>query len=186
MYSDSFQHLRNIYLVHELSHHIPSDSRMRLMTGHRRCRIIQHAENHICVIVHRIYDTRHTRCEKRRIAHESEACAFPVNPVEALRHRDSGAHAETRINHIKRHRISKCITSDIATEIRFLSFHRLLHCIERCTVRTSCTQHWWTHRKRRCIAAIIPTRELLRAKEPAQNICNQIRTVLATRRYFSV
>ena len=81
------------------------------MTGHRRCRIIQHAENHICVIVHRIYDTRHTRCEKRRIAHESEACAFPVNPVEALRHRDSGTHAETRINHIKRHRISECITS---------------------------------------------------------------------------
>ena len=186
MYSDSFQHLRNIYLVHKLSHHIPSDSRMRLMTGHRRCRIIQHAENHICVVVHRIYDTRHTRCEKCRIAHESEARAFPINPVEALRHRDSGTHAETCVNHIKRHRISKCITSDIATEIRFLSFHRLLHCIERCAMRTSRAQYRWTHRKRRCIAAIIPMRELLRPKKLTQNICNQIRTVLATCRHLSV
>ena len=156
------------------------------MTGHRRCRIIQHAENHICVIVHRIYDTRHTRCEKRRIAHESEACAFPVNPVEALRHRDSGTHAETRINHIKRHRISECITSDIATEIRFLSLHRLLHCIEGCAMRTTCAKYRRTHRKRWCIAVIIPTHELLRPKELTQNICNQIRTVLATCRHLSV
>ena len=186
MYSDSFQHLRNIYLVHELSHHIPSDSRMRLMTGHRRCRIIQHAENHICIIVHRIYHSSHTGSKEGRITHESKACTLSINPVEALRHRDSGAHTKTRINHIERHRISERIASDISTEIRFLSFHRLLYSIERCTVRTSCTQHWWTNRKGRCVVAIQPTRELLRAKKPAQNICNQIRTVLATCRHLSV
>ncbi|CDA67593.1 unknown [Clostridium sp. CAG:510] len=156
------------------------------MAGHRRCRIIQHAENHICVVVHRIYDTRHTRCKECRIAHESKACAFPINPVEALCHRDSGAHAKTCVNHIKRHRISKCITSDIATEIRFLSLHRLLHCIERCAMWTSCAQYRRTHRKRWCIAAIIPTHELLRTKKLTQNICDQIRTVLATCRHFSI
>ena len=156
------------------------------MTGHRRCRIIQHAENHICVIVHRIYHSSHTGSKEGRITHESKACTLSINPVEALRHRDSGTHAETCVNHIKRHRISKCITSDIATEIRFLSFHRLLHCIERCTVRTSCTKYRRTHRKRWCITAIIPMRELLRPKKLTQNICNQIRTVFATCRHLSV
>ena len=159
---------------------------MRLMPGHRRCRIIQHAENHICVVVHRIYDTRHTRCEKCRIAHESEACAFPINPVEALRHRDSGTHAETSVNHIKRHRISKCITSDIATEIRFLSLHRLLHCIKRSAVRTTCAKYRRTHRKRRYICPIKAVCHLLCTEEITQNICNQIRTVLATCRHLSI
>ena len=101
--TDTLKHLCDIYLVNYLSHKVVVKTGVRLMTCHCRCGIIKHAENHICVIMYRIYNARDARCKERGITDKSEAYAVTVRMVKALCHSDARTHTKTGINHIKRH-----------------------------------------------------------------------------------
>lgn len=85
----------------------------------------------ICLIVDCIYYAGDRGGEKCRIAHECKAGGIGFYFFYALCNIESGAHAQTSIDHVKRHGISKCITADVTAENRFLTFHGSFDCVER-------------------------------------------------------
>ena len=117
------QYLFNIDFLDNFSHDGPSGARVWLVAGHGSCRVVENNEYHICLIVDCIYYAGDRGGEKCRIAHECKAGGIGFYFFYALCNIESGAHAQTSIDHVKRHGISKCITADVTAENRFLTFH---------------------------------------------------------------
>ena len=117
------------------------------MACHGSRGIIQHTKNHIRFIVQTIHYPGHTGCKKGGISNECKTLSIFMRPMKSLCHRNTGSHTKTGIHHVKRHGISQCITSNVTTKISFLSFHCLLHCIKRSSVRAAGTKNRRSHRK---------------------------------------
>ena len=147
--TNSSQYLFNIDFLDNFSHDGPSGARVWLVAGHGSCRVVENNEYHICLIVDCIYYAGDRGGEKCRIAHECKAGGIGFYFFYALCNIESGAHAQTSIDHVKRHGISKCITADVTAENRFLTFHGSFDCVERSPVRTAGTQNRRTYRQSR-------------------------------------
>ena len=114
---------------------------MRLRTGHRGGRVIEHYDGDVMLVVNRIGHAGHPRSEERGITHERDRFLIRLDHIEALRHRDARAHVETGIDCIERRSIAKRVAADITAHHRFApATERLLHGIERTAMRASCTQ----------------------------------------------
>ena len=114
---------------------------MRLRTGHRGGRVIEHYDGDVMLVVNRIGRAGHPGSEERGITHERDRFLIRLYHIEALRHRDARAHVETGIDCIERRSIAKRVAADITAHHRFApATERLLHGIERTAMRASCTQ----------------------------------------------
>ena len=100
-YADPFQYLLDTHLGHHFSHHRLSGSRMRLVPGHRCCRIIQHDQHDIRLIIDRIDHARKPGGKKCRIADKRKVHRFRLNDMKSLGDGHVRAHAQAGVYHIK-------------------------------------------------------------------------------------
>lgn len=95
---ECFENARDAERGHVVAHHRATATRMRLLAGHGRRRVVEYAHDHIVLVVDGIDDTRDTAGKEGRVAHETERERARVNRLDALRDGDATAHAQAGVD----------------------------------------------------------------------------------------
>ena len=128
-------------LVARHLHEGASRAGVRLLAGHGRRRVVEHAQDELVAVVDGVHDTRDAACEKGRVAHEAEGQGLGVGAGDALGHGEAGAHAHAGVDHLERRGVAQRVAADVAAEGRFALSHCPLHGQKARAVRAPRAQH---------------------------------------------